>query len=91
MRIEKLRISDIRYNPEREGFEALVSVHDGGLAWRYPAFIAAPLHAEFELISRRLSQVAIAAHRSAEPGMRMHLRPLVKPRPVEAPDLPFAA
>lgn len=95
MRIEKLRIADIRYNPEREGFEALVTLHDGGLAWRYPSFVPAPMHAEFKLLARGLTARAVARHRSKEPGMRMHLRPLVKAAP--APQLqsfdhlPFAA
>ena len=85
MRIEKLKIADIRYNPEREGFEAIVTVHDGGLAWRYPSFVPAPMHAEFGLLARGLTSRAVAAHRSQEPGMRMHLRPLVNTAP--APQL----
>ncbi|MDQ2093904.1 hypothetical protein [Rhodalgimonas zhirmunskyi] len=100
MRIEKLRINDIRYNPEREGFEALVTVHDAGLAWRYPSFVPAPMHAEFKILASGLTARAIAAHRSNEPGMRMHLRPLVTTAPMPsapAPQeqtfehLPFAA
>ncbi|UYV37670.1 hypothetical protein N4R57_00680 [Rhodobacteraceae bacterium D3-12] len=89
MQTEKLQIAEIRYNPEREGFEALVSVFDAGHSYHYPAFIAAPMHAEFELVSRGLSQKALEAHRSARPGMRMQLRPLV--RPAIEHGLPLAA
>ncbi len=77
MQTEKLQIADIRYNPERAGFEALVTVHDNGRATHYPAYLSAPLHAEFALIAQGLSRKALAAHRSRRPGMRMQLRPLV--------------
>lgn len=88
MQTEKLQIADIRYNPERAGFEALVTVHENGRATHYPAFFPGPLHADFDLISRGLSRQALTAHRSRRPGMRMHLRPLVETP--EAP-LPLAA
>ena len=84
MTAEKLKIAEIRYNPERAGFEALVTVHDAGRAYHYPAYLAAPLHAAFELISRGLTQKALSTHRSKHPGMRMHLRPLVF-KPASAP------
>lgn len=89
MQTEKLQIAEIRYNPEREGFEALVSVFDAGSSYHYPAFVAAPIHAEFKLVSRGLSQKALEAHRSADPGMRMRLRPLVSP--ASSNGLPMAA
>lgn len=88
MTAEKLRISDIRYNPERAGFEARVTVEKNGHAWHYPSFVAAPLNAEFALISRGLTEAALRAHRSAAPGLRMHLRPLVKPVPIPFDDHP---
>ena len=88
MQTEKLQIADIRYNPERAGFEALVTIHENGRATHYPAYVSAPLHAEFDLISRGLTLKALAAHRSRQPGMRMHLRPLVAQ--TEAP-FPVAA
>ncbi|MDU8926626.1 hypothetical protein RXV86_04435 [Alisedimentitalea sp. MJ-SS2] len=84
MYAQKLRLSDIRYNPEREGFEAKVAVHDRGTVWFYPAFAAAPLNAEAALISRRLSEAALRAHKSARPGLRMHSRPLATSRPLAA-------
>jgi hypothetical protein len=77
MQTEKLQIADIRYTPERAGFEALVSVHEHGRTYHYPAYVPAPMHAEFALISRRLSRKALRSHRSANPGLRMQLRPLV--------------
>ena len=83
MTADKLRISDIRYNPERAGFEALVTVHDGRQSFRYPAFVAAPVHAEYTLVTRGLTERALAAHRSGDHGLRTVLRPpagnLVRP------------
>jgi hypothetical protein len=79
MTADKLRISEVRYNPERTGFEALVTVHDGGQAFRYPAFLAAPLHAEYALVTRGLTERALSAHRSGRHGLRAFLRPLVQP------------
>lgn len=84
---EKIRIADIRYNPERAGFEALVTIHDGAVDYRYPGFVAAPMHAEYALITRGLSERALAAHRSGAPGLRAYLRRLVKPA-ATAPELP---
>ena len=78
MTAEKLRLSEIRYNPERAGFEALVTVHEAGRSFRYPAFVSAPLHAEFTLIARGLTERALSAHKSARPGLRAALRLLVK-------------
>lgn len=77
MQTEKLQIADIRYNPERAGFEALVTIHENGRAAHYPAYLSAPLHADFELISRGLTRKALETHRSSRPGMRMQLRPVV--------------
>ncbi len=77
MQTEKLQIADIRYNPERAGFEALVTVHENGYATHYPAYLSAPLEADFDMIARGLTNKALAAHRSRRPGMRMQLRPLV--------------
>ena len=88
MQTEKLQIADIRYNPERVGFEALVTVHENGRAYHYPAYLSAPLHAEFELVSRGLTHKALVAHRSRRPGMRMQLRPLV-PQGASQGEMPF--
>ena len=76
MTTDKLRISEIRYNPERAGFEALVTVHDGRQTFRYPAFVAAPLHAEYGLLMHGLSERALAAHRAGRHALRTWLRPL---------------
>lgn len=90
MTADKLRISEVRYNPEREGFEALVTIHDGHRSFRYPSFVAAPLHAEYTLVTRGLSECALAAHRSGRHGLRAFLRPLVQPLAPhsEKPELP---
>ncbi len=68
MKIEKIQFKDIRYNPERAAFEALVTLHDNGQTFTYPAHVNAPLNAEFPLISRGLVQAARRAHR-AETGV----------------------
>ena len=81
---EKLRIADIRYNPEREGFEALVALHADGMIFTYPTFTAAPLNAAFTLISRALSAAAMRAHRSDRPGLRMRLEPVLPENRVAA-------
>lgn len=81
MRIEQLHFDQIRYNPEAEGFEARVTLHDHGIAFHYAAFMPAPLTAEFDHIARGLSDRAIATHRSARPGMRMRLKPLTRAVP----------
>jgi hypothetical protein len=88
--VEKLQLSNIVYNPERAGFEALVSVHDRGLTFRYPSFLPAPLHADFRLIADGLGKRALAVHRSKKPGLRAWLKPLVAPL-TERPDMPLAA
>jgi hypothetical protein len=82
MHIETLRISDVRYNPERGAFEALVTVHDGQTVFRYPAHVTAPLHAGFALISRGLVEQATAQHRSARPGLRMRVATATNSAPV---------
>ncbi|MDQ2090675.1 hypothetical protein [Marimonas arenosa] len=87
MTADKLRISEIRFNPERAGFEALVTVHDGRHSFRYPAFVAAPVHAEYRLVARGLTERALAAHRAGKHGLRAWLRPLTAARPVQ-PELP---
>ncbi|WP_322867826.1 hypothetical protein U5922_017395 [Aquicoccus sp. G2-2] len=87
---EKLQLSNIHYNPERAGFEALVTVHHRGLTFRYPSYIPAPLHADFKLIAHGLSKRALAAHRSNKPGLRAWLRPLVAPM-TGTPAMPLAA
>ena len=71
MRTDKLQLSDIRYNPERGGFEARVRVHDRGETFEYPTHVVAPLQAEFGLIARGLVEKAHRAHRSASPALRM--------------------
>jgi hypothetical protein len=71
MQIEQIEFENVRYNPEREAFETLVKVYDGGLQFSYPAHFCAPLHAEFEFVTRGLVQAARAAHNRANPELRM--------------------
>ncbi len=74
MKIEKLSLEDVRYNPERCAFEARVTVHDAGRRFGYPAHFASPLNAEFQVIARGLTEKAIALHKTAKPGLRSQLR-----------------
>ncbi len=71
MRTDKLQLSDVRYNPERSAFEALIRIHDGNETYEYPTHVVAPLQAEFPLISRGLVSQAHRAHKSATPPLRM--------------------
>ena len=71
MHTDKLQVSDVRYNPERSGFEALVRVHDRGETYEYPSHIVAPLQAEFALIARGLVEKAHRAHAAKSPAIRM--------------------
>lgn len=71
MQIEKIQFDNVRYNPERCAFETLVRVHGSGRSFSYPVHVAAPLHAEFGIVARGLSQAARNAHRAASRGMRM--------------------
>lgn len=72
MQVEKLALEDIRYNPELGAFEAAVQIRENGESFSYPAYLLAPLHADFELIARGLTQKALRAHRSDKGhGLRM--------------------
>ena len=71
MRTDKLQLSDIRYNPERSAFEAIIRIHDRNETYEYPTHVVAPLQAEFPLISRGLVAQAHRAHQAARPALRM--------------------
>lgn len=71
MRTEKLQLSDVRYNPERSAFEAIVRIHDRGDSFEYPTHVTAPLQAEFGLVARGLVEKAHRAHRSGTPSLRL--------------------
>ncbi len=71
MRTEKLQLSDIRYNPEHSGFEAIVKIHDDGESYEYPSHVVAPLQAEFALIARGLVAKAHRSHTASSPSLRM--------------------
>lgn len=73
MRTDKLQLSDVRYNPERSAFEAVVRIHDNGDSYEYPTHVVAPLQAEFGLIARGLVEKAHRAHRSKAPALRMRM------------------
>lgn len=71
MQVEKLALQDIRYNPELGAFEAAVQIRENGESFSYPAHLMAPLHADFELVARGLTQKALSAHRHNDTGLRM--------------------
>ena len=71
MQIEQIEFENVRYNPEREAFETLVKIHDGGRHYSYPAHVCAPLNAEFAFVARGLAQAARKAHKRANPELRM--------------------
>lgn len=84
MTLEKLHLDQIRYNPERGAFEALVRIHDGGALYAYPAHVTAPLHADFALIAKGLAQKATAHHKAARPGLRLRRPACAEHRPLAA-------
>ncbi len=71
MQTDKIQFSDLRYNPERSAFEAIVRIHDRGISYEYPAHVCAPLEAEFDQIAHGLVENAQRAHRSGRAGLRM--------------------
>ena len=93
MRTEKLQLSDIRYNPEAEAFEALVKIHDHGQVFAYPAQLRAPLSADFARIAEGLSERARQSHRAPELSLRLRRhqpRQATPPRsPSRLEQLPF--
>ncbi len=77
MLIEKLGFDDVRYNPELSAFEASVQIWEKGHVYSYPVHMLAPLHAEFGLIARGLTERALRAHRHAPArGIRLRRTPV---------------
>lgn len=70
MKTEKLEFAAIRYNPELEGFEAAVRIHEEGVIFTYPVYLRAPLEAHYSLIAAGLTEKAQVAHRSRQHVMR---------------------
>ncbi|SLN25900.1 hypothetical protein PEL8287_01195 [Roseovarius litorisediminis] len=71
MYIEKLYLADVRYNPELEGFEALVEIRDKTGSYAYPTHIKAPMNADFKMIARSLTQKARKTHLRPDPALRL--------------------
>lgn len=78
MQIEKIEFDSVRYNPERAGFEALVNVRDQGETYSYAVHVAAPLHADYTLLTRHLARTAATLHRARHSVMRT-VRPTSMP------------
>ncbi|WP_135507344.1 hypothetical protein [Roseovarius aestuariivivens] len=74
MQAETLEFDAIRYNPELQGFEAEIRIRDGAETLSYPAFIRAPLTADYALVARGLTQKALALHKGHGKGQRLRLR-----------------
>ena len=72
MQAETLEFEAIRYNPESEGFEATLRVHDQNEVFAYPVQIRAPLTADYAIVARGLTLKAIALHKGhvTEPVLR---------------------
>lgn len=64
------RIATIRYNAADRAFEAAVSLHDGGEVFTYPVSLRAGLDAEYEDVTRALSELACRRHARGGPPMR---------------------
>lgn len=67
-----IQVSDVRYNPAAQQYEALVTVHDNTTVRKYPCAVAAPLTMDFEDIAKALSKQAIRRHQ-VQGGLFSHL------------------
>ena len=72
---QKVTLSRVQYAPEGAGFAALAQVHEGGLDYTYPVQMAAPLTAEFDMISRALIRLGLSAHQNAKTVPLRMVRP----------------
>jgi hypothetical protein len=73
MKIDRLSVNNLGYNPEEEAFEALVVLNEAGENYAYPVQLRAPLTAEFDFVARKLAEKARQLHRHA-PSREMRLR-----------------
>lgn len=64
MKIDKISVDAVRYNPEFGAFETLVKIHDRGHTYSYPAQVTASLHVEMDVILRNLAQAAVQTHKA---------------------------
>lgn len=76
MKIEKINVESVRYNPEFGAFETLVRIDDRGETYSYPAQVVAALHVEMDVILRNLAQAAVRIHKAGRKASadatRMH-------------------
>jgi hypothetical protein len=73
MKIDRLSVNNLGYNPEEEAFEALVVLNEAGENYAYPVQLRAPLTAEFDFVARKLAEKARQVHRHAT-SREMRLR-----------------
>ena len=64
------RIATIRYNPATRAYEAAVALHDQGRVFTYPVSLRAPMDAEYETVTRALSEMACRRHRRHATALR---------------------
>ena len=85
MIVDGLGFNDVRYNPERTAFEALVYIQEGEDMFAYPVHLMAPLNAEFSVICEGLTEKAIRAHRHAPArDLRLSRRPVALGKPLHS-------
>lgn len=73
MRLDKLSLNQLRYDPEIGGFCAIATIEEGGIGYTYPVRFKATPSAEFKYVARGLAQEAARSHRHA-PSREMRLR-----------------
>jgi hypothetical protein len=68
----KVQFSDILYNPEFGGFQTRATIHEGGVAYVYPAYILATLTADYDYVVDQLTEKTLKMHANRKTSM--HLR-----------------
>lgn len=76
-----IQLTDVRYNPAAQQFEANVTVHDDNLRRTYACAICAPITTAFEDAAKQLSQQALHHHVTSG-GLLTHIavQPVTQPR-----------
>lgn len=62
MQTRPIQMTDVMYNAAEQCFEAVVTVHDGGLSRKYACSINAPISTSFAEAARGLSKQAERRH-----------------------------
>lgn len=67
---QKHRISQIRYNPATQCFEAAVTLVEGDAAYTYPVSMPAPLDSAYEDVTKAVLARAKRMHETARDRLR---------------------